>query len=454
MQSYVLLRQTYLTRGDSVGAWLGRTPKQRPLASYGSVLMDQPTQEAITNPLWTFARVKASDSDSGTRQPPSLAASLPIAAPSAAAGNEATAATGAGASPVDTGAVLNKLVSLERGASQSQQALPQKQSSQQLAAHPLADADGSYISSAAASAAAQAAASPFACGAQQSGLPRDTHQMVQLADVMYAAEDSIAIEAGGSMVSPLPQQGSAALQATQGTAASPSGSSSAAGSRLTSRQSSARGLLTPKHVDSSSSSAQQEPEQQGRVSGRFGFLHRGDKGRTSGNNVQPVAADDPELLDSADGTVLQGVTGPIRRRGTGCAPGCTWRCVSCRSTDDDAPSVSFAVDEVTEEEERRQHKTAKRAAAKRAAELAAQQLGADVDWWQFRTRDILLDRHVVQVDMSKELGSAGAHLSACWGTRSFQSTSVCLLGVAAGLVQHCTARMLAACCGLSLPWHC
>jgi hypothetical protein len=254
---------------------------------------------------------------------------------------------------------------------------------------------------------------------QQVGLPgRETLQMVQLQDVIYPAEDNLVIEAGVSTVSPLPRQGSTAVQASPGAAASPSGSSSAAGSRLTSRQSSALGLLTPKHVDSSSVHAvHHEPQQQRQLSGRFGFLHRGDKGHTplAGNTLQPVAADDPDLLQTADGAVSHSGPGTIRRRGTGCAPGCTWRRVSCRSTDEDAPGVTFAVEG---DEER---KVASRAAARQAAGLAAQQLGADVDWWQFRTHDILLDRHVVRVDMAKELGSAGERSGVCCvsqGTRS------------------------------------
>lgn len=77
--------------------------------------------------------------------------------------------------------------------------------------------------------------------------------------------------------------------------------------------------------------------------------------------------------------------------------------------------MTFAVEG---DEER---KVASRAAARQAAGLAAQQLGADVDWWQFRTHDILLDRHVVRVDMAKELGSAGERSGVCCvshGTRS------------------------------------
>jgi hypothetical protein len=48
------------------------------------------------------------------------------------------------------------------------------------------------------------------------------------------------------------------------------------------------------------------------------------------------------------------------------------------------------------------------AAEAAAAAAAAEKLGADVEWWAFKTGDPLLDRHVVDVDVAGDLAWAGA----------------------------------------------
>jgi hypothetical protein len=411
VQSYVLLRQRYLTHGDSVSAWMGPNKIQtRTLASYNSILLDQPTQHELYNPLWTFARAKASDSDTGARNLPSTAISLPAAAgAAAAAGSDSEAAAGG-----QQGTVLSKLVSMQR----DEDAAASSCFAQQ---HPLQHAEESaYVSSAAATSAAQAAASPFASPSVDHELlqERETLQMVSLADLIIPVPPEAAGLQGEQhcTVSSLPRQGSAAAAmqaaAERSVMASPSESSSAPGSRLMSRQSSGRALLAGKHIDSRAAAAAPAAEAQKHGSKPFGFLHRGSKGYKPHMDADPQpAAASSEQLESADGAVAQAAAGRVRRRFSGCAPsGCGWRRLDGRSTEDDAPVVNFAADEegqLEQERERKQRRAASRVAQKAAARLAAKQLGVDVDWWQYKTGDLLLDRHIVRPDIEKEPGNEG-----------------------------------------------
>lgn len=393
LQSYVLLRQQYLTHGDSVSAWLGPNHKlkTRPLASYGSVLLDQPTQQELFNPLWTFARAKASDSDIGTRDPPSSAASIqaaPGGASTAAAAGGCESASGAAAQPA---AVLSNLTSVaERGGGADAGVL---QEQQQLG---LRRADDSAYASApvTAKAAAPAAASPFAVpGHLQNSsalLGRETLQMVQLSEVMFPvqSEGPGLQSAQHSDLGPLLQQTTGAASSGPGVpdrsaAPSPAESDSMAGSRLMLRQSSGRALLAGRHVDSSSGSGLLAAE------------------------PSPLHASQP--LESAAGAVPHSGGGRVRRRFSGCAPGggCGWRRLDDRpSIEEEAAAVAPYADSQRQLEQE-QRRMAARAAEKAAARRAAQQLGVDVPWWQFKTGDLLLDRHIMKVDMEQELDSAG-----------------------------------------------
>lgn len=446
LQSYVLLRQRYLTHGDSVSAWLGSSKiKTRPLASYGSVLLDQPTQQELYNPLWTFARAKASDSDAGTQNPPSTAASLPARAtasagltvaaasdgtatglPAVATAPASLAAASASDGPLGSGqqgSVLARLETLQRdGGAPASPAHKQQCSPTRALAHKLCDAgDSAYSSSPVAGAATQAAASPFADPDQRGVLQeRPTLQMVQLSDIIIPVQSEMpttrpALQAAGGHAAEveLPERSAEP---------SPGDSNSAAGSQLVSRQSSGRALLTSRHVDSSSTVTVQEEEHQKHAAGPFGFLHRGSEEHKShsGAEQQALVAGD-EQLQSADGAVSHG--GGAKRRFSGCAPGCapggcSWRRLDCRdSTDDEAPAITFIQNdterELEREREREQRRIANRAREKAAARRAAEILGVDVEWWQYKTGDLLIDRHIVQVDMDKELGSAG---DACRGS--------------------------------------
>jgi hypothetical protein len=381
----------------------------RTLASYNSILLDQPTQHELYNPLWTFARAKASDSDTGTHNPPSTATSMPAAAcVAAAAGPDSKAAAGG-----QQGAVLSKLISMQR----VEEAAASSCFAQQ---HVLQGAEDSAY--AAATVAAQAVTSPFASpsGDHELLTQRETLQMVSLADLIIPVPPEAAglQEEQHSPVSSLPKQGSAAaamqVAAERSVTASPSDSSSAAGSRLLSRQSSGRALLAGKHIDSSAAAAAAAPVAEAHKHGSkpFDLLHRRSTGHKPHKdaNLQPAAASG-ELLDSADDAVTQAAGGRVRRRFSNCAPsGCGWSRLDARSTEDDAPVVTFAADEQGQHEqqqERKQRRAAARMAEKAAARLAAKQLGVDVDWWQYKTGDLLLDRHIVRPDIEKELGSTG-----------------------------------------------
>jgi hypothetical protein len=290
---------------------------------------------------------------------------------------------------------------------------------QPAAVLPAAD-DSAYASSAAATARAQAAASPFASVAEEVLQQKDTLQMVQVTDIFFpAAADSEGanLQEEPSVMGALPRQPSAAgVQPglDRSAAPSPSESSSAAASQLVSRQSSGRALLAGRHVDSSSSWADLQeaavPQQQQHGSRPFGFLHKHGKGKAQPLASEAQAAPSMEALqlESADGAVASQGGGKVRRRRSGC-----WRRLE-GSSDSGAGAVSFEIDidaealAEAERQEQRQRRAKQRAAERAAAALAAEQLGADVEWWQHKTGDVLLDRHVARVDMTKELGSAGA----------------------------------------------
>lgn len=408
LQSYVLLRQQYLTHGDSVSAWLGPNHKlkTRPLASYGSVLLDQPTQQELFNPLWTFARAKASDSDIGTRDPPSSAASIQAAPGGASAAAAAGGCQGASGAVAQPAAVLSTLTSVAEPGGGADAGVLQEQQQQQLG---LSRAnDSAYASSlAAAKAAAPAAASPFAVpGHLQNSsalLGRETLQMVQLSEVIFPvqSEGPGLQSAQQSDLGPLPQQTAGAAGSGPGVpdrsaAPSPAESDSVAGSRLMSRHSSGRALLAGRHVDSSIGS---------------GLLA-----------AEPSPQHASQPLDSAAGAVSHSGVGRVRRRFSGCAPGggCGWRRLDDRPSTEEEAAAAAPYADSQRQLEREQRRMAARAAEKVAARRAAQQLGVDVPWWQFKTGDLLLDRHIVKVDMEQELDSAGGR--GCCGRNSTSMT--------------------------------
>lgn len=404
LQSYVLLRQQYLTRGDSVSTWLGSTPKQRPMASHASVLAAD-----LSKPMWTFARAKVTDME------PAASAPASMGSPMASVDADGAGPDG-GPDGRQQGPVLSKLGSLQsrgsdEGQQQQQHEQRQRRHPQQLRAHALQSLEEAPLRSSSAAgmtpapAPSQAVVSPFAGYPEEDALQQgDTLQMVQLTDIIFTAPSGrIEMEEEWSVASPEPQQ-AAASQVN-----SPSESSSAPGSTLVSRQSSTRALLATKNVDSShhSEAAQGPPAPQQQAAARrsLPFQRHSRGGQAQQLQPQPLEGDaalrnaqQPHDLDSADGGA--------RRKGGRRFAGCGG-CVGCGSTDDgaaQAPAVSFAADE---DARRRQAPAGSRAAQVAPAARAGQELGADVEWWQFKTGDLLLDRHIVRVDMDQELHEAG-----------------------------------------------
>lgn len=422
LQSYVLLRQQYLTRGDSVSAWLGNTPRQRPLHSHGSMLvMDPPTREHLFNPMWTFARAKASDTGTGDSS----------SVPSASCSGPGASISSEGATPrstrvktavaAATGAAFSAVPEEQQDEGEQDEPGQQQLCSSSTAEHGTArkprwrhhhhadvrqPALQNEMASRAASAPAVAAVTPFALY-QKGPLPQqETLKMVHLTDIVFTTIPSVETASSpADHVTPQQQQPAASGPGVGG-AANTSECSSGLGSALVSRQSSGRALLPTQHIDSSSPVLQQPYHSRPTPSGFFSAFHRPSGSQPSpSSQPEPVAAADQEQLHSADGAVPQAAQGRRRRKLSGCG-GCVWGSVSNGSTGDGAV-VSFAVDVDKAEVERKQRKALRRAAEAAAAAAAAKQLGADVEWQAFKTGDPLLDRHVQPLDMVEELGGAG-----------------------------------------------
>jgi len=449
LQSYVLLRQQYLTRGDSVSAWLGNTPRQRPLHSYGSMLvMDPPTCEHLFNPMWTFARAKASDTGTGGS---SSVPSASCSGPGASASSEGTTprATRANAAVAAATAAAFSAVPEEQQEGEldepGQQQLCLSSTAEPGTAHkprrrhhhhadvrqPAVQKRESEMVSRAASAPAVAAVTPFALY-QEGPLPQqETLKMVQLTDIVFTIPTA---ETAASPVAHfVPQQQPAASGPGVIGAANPSECSSGLGSALVSRQSSGKALLPTQHIDSSSPVVQQPPDTRPTPSGFFSAFHRSSgPQRLRSSQQEPVAAADQEQPRSADGAVPQAAQGRRRRKLTGCG-GCVWGSVSDGSTGDGSV-VSFAEDVDKAEVERKQRTALRRAAEAAAAAAAAKQLGADVEWQEFKTGDPLLDRHVQPLDMVEELGGAGEAFRAL----RYAGASVCKVPTLQPLAEACT----------------
>jgi hypothetical protein len=98
-----------------------------------------------------------------------------------------------------------------------------------------------------------------------------------------------------------------------------------------------------------------------------------------------------------------------RRPGSSSSMGCgtsdnTRRGVSWNSHGDESDGDS---DSIMEKHRRLQQQHKQQQAAAAAAKAAAEKLGADVEWYRFKTGDPLLDRHIVVVDPAADLAWAG-----------------------------------------------
>lgn len=360
LQWYVLLRQQYMTRGDSISTWLGRSPKQRfqGMRDKSALAAESPTRQLLLHPNWGFARCR----------------------PSAAEGSEDVA---------------------------QQQAVTAEDYSCKLTA----------------------------CNA--GSFNTDGQQQQQ-------------------------QRGPAAVQvATAGATSRPEAATaglSPDGSCLTSRQSSSRALLSPEGVVRSSSQHMHEVSVElvtvleaegGRQTKHTGspaacdLFHApvskatkehatiaaaaaapgaasGHAARRSRNGHADVSfsgcvpadeGDQPSAFVSAAGQVAGGarcskssIGGPsfLRRWNSS-----GWQRLSRRGSDNgvlDPERQAALQGQLQLEWQQQQLQRRQQAAAEAAAAAAAAtKLGADVEWWAFRTGDPLLDRHVVQVDVAGDL---------------------------------------------------
>lgn len=163
-------------------------------------------------------------------------------------------------------------------------------------------------------------------------------------------------------------------------------SSSPADSRYTSRQSSLKTLLPGARLTKSSSQHVNSHTVTFTADAGTGCL----EDEESGFAGRTVAAADapPEHSNRSTRSSGTGFAGHLKRIG------------SIRNW---KASRGYGGLEQQQEWQQRQHQHKQHKAAVAAAAVAAEKLGADVEWWAFKTGDPLLDRHVVQVDVAEDL---------------------------------------------------
>jgi hypothetical protein len=388
----VLLRQQYLTEGDSLSPWLGHTPKQQPLASHGSVLLpEQPSTDHYLNPLWGFARCRPSDeglsgyiSHRGSLKQPAAA--------------EAEAADGGAGSSGDG------QQRQQRREQQQQQQQPQQQERlPPLRSHDLQDIGGDPALAASSPepllspppAAAPAAAAGTSNGTRSKGpnpfAQRDHQQKQEVAFELAAGRQSVGFSEPGS----------------------------AGGSCLPSRQASGRALL-PVGLQSSSGTVQQGAaggwqQQQGPLAEEQQHRGSGKQQRHKKQQHHKQQAAGNGRAGGQPGDSSSRGLGPMMRRLSSWR-GPNWRRVSGRSTGSDiaAGDAAAAADDaaaaagVAAYEEEQQQQRQQRASEAAAAAAVAERLGADTVWYKQCTGDPLLDRHVVIVELDKAGGSGAA----------------------------------------------